>query len=73
MVSSAIDTYLPFCVAGVVGWQPRALEITYNVLEVSSTTLTKDSKESFSHLVLRFLVDDLWLLKGSSLADVRTF
>jgi hypothetical protein len=44
------------------GRQPRAVAIVYDVLGVSQATLTNNSKGSFSHLVLEFLLDSLCLL-----------
>jgi hypothetical protein len=41
--------------------QPRAIAIVCNDLGISWTSLT--SKEDFSGLVSRFLLDDLWLLE----------
>lgn len=41
------------------------------VLEVSWRSLTNNSKESLSYLVLEFLLDALWFLEGELSAQVE--
>ena len=57
MLSSAMGTYLP----PSSGRQPRTIAIAYNILEGSWITLTNNTREGFSCLVLRFLSDGLLL------------
>lgn len=50
--------------------ESRTASTAKNVLGVSCTTLTNNSKARFSGLVLRFLLDSLWLLRGALLAQM---
>jgi hypothetical protein len=66
MVSSAIKT----C---VYLWEAtKSIATVYNVLRVSWTAMTNNSK-AVSGQLLRFLLDGLWLLEGVLLAQKRRF
>lgn len=53
--------------------QPKEIVTGYNVLGVSWTILTNNSKEGFSWFMLRILLADLWLLEGALSAHIGKY